>query len=1118
MRTLTSNALAAVNTPTGTKPLILLEIGWVDLTPVSKYADKNIGSYAGRIANMSTIDEIVKISGGSASGEVSVVLDDIAGDLKNIIDNNDIHLRPCWIYQLFDGMDVADKFLLMRGAINSPITWDEGARQLSFKVVTIVESKETGFSIEEGQFPLLPIDIVGKAWPLAFGNVVNVAALKITSPRKGVLTDGFGIHDYTLRRRIQLANAICCPNNSIISYKTNFGLNAANAIPNMNPNTGFPSNVSVVYGAQGSIAVGQQQVDLGNPITPGSSVANGTVTGTGSGVSQVPQYGPDPNCVKTRCDTVEQLNLELTQQTSFEFPTIRVFGGNQFRQGVPIILQVGGAYIIGSFAGEIFTITQRYHRDIVTNKTFTQGPSQAELDFILEQEPNRQAVLTGFGGENPADATAARIALQNAGPGTVSGRCVGNNFIDITDCQSLSMASLNEYPTSSFQWINAGSEVTYAFDEEIVYVANILPSTVKCVAAYRTLEDGQRLLLVVPPSYYTIRTTNYVTYNVVEVVMTKALSLQGVGWEDNIYVTLDSSVGPNTVDIIQWMIQKYTTFGVDATTFAAVRTAIDNYPSSFAMFNRKNILTALDEISMQARCALFIRDNTFFIKYLGTTPTPVATITESHITQNSLQITTDATENLVTRMIVTWNDDYALQSKLIVLRNNVNKYGLHEQTFDFYIYNNYWLVQKSAIFWMIRKSNTWRKLVFNTPLVMLPLEPYDDINLTIPDVAPGTFLGQVETATYDSSNDGINFEVWTPLLAGTQVQYPWAYPGSAAPDQLWPPDVVAQGVGFSVVAPVGHPLSSSTFPQNVPDDITVPNFQITNCKGAPLPTPNTNFCCTDVSKVQPSEFCGQKAQRTDDANDIKPPPRTDTNCPGALNISADPVFASTTPKFKALLKTANAAHQLAASAQAKALQAGGGQGGGGGAGNNSEDQATRKNDSFGKVPQKKKNQKVANDPSPNPACTTTITIAWFPITGLVSGGTLICVPAGPTRTETHTFGGCLDSNKSDGSASDAKQMLALLGQKGFGNTGGGTQELCDGGYSNSPCCHATYQVITPNCATCGKGQSDGTWMNVDKKGPTGVSGQQYTSIFEDGAMGNRGPTGTSDAGYGLNVT
>lgn len=1183
MKILTANALTQVATNLGTKPFILLEISWVNGVPNSLYADKDFEAYKGKILTITGLDDVVNVTGGSKSSQATVTLDDTDGTLKTIIDANDIHKRPCWIYQQFSGLSSADKFLLFRGEISSPIVWDEGARQLSFDIISTVESVEIGFSIEEGQFPLLPPNLVGKAWPLAFGSVVNVPAVQITSPREGILANGFGIHDWSIRRKLQLANAICCPNNSLNNYQVKFGSASILAQPTINPNTQL-STVPVTATNVGSV--------------------NGTSSGTGTGVSLNLRYGADPNCIKNKCDTIATLQYNLDQQMKFEFPSFRVFNGHQFAQNKTITLSIGGAYVVGSFSGETFTVQKYIHKDAVDKdlyhaNNYTDPPTAAELDFIInDQVPNaaftRGEVLQDFGTDNPGDAIAAFHAFRDAGPSSIIGACLNNQgmYFAATDCESLSLDSLNAYPSGSFQWCNAGEKVTYAFDEEVVYVANILPSTVRCVSAYRTLDNGERLLLVVPPEYYTIRTTDYFVYNVVEIVFGRLLSLLALGWEDQIYVTLDSSVGPNTVDIIEWLINTYqgsaaeglgvhTHYNIDDISFDTVRAQIDNYPSSFAYLDRRDIATALNEISMQARCALWLQDDTYYIKYLAANPTTVDTITEDHINQNSLQLTSTTTEELVTKMMVTWNDDYAIPSKLIILRNNVNKYGTVEQKFDFYIYNMYSLVQKSAIFWLIRKSNTWRRLTFKTPLVKMALESFDDVSFTLSDVSDGSFKGMIETATFNADDNTMTFDVWTDILAGTRVEYPWAYPAYISPTQLWPPDIAAQGIGFSVVAPIGHPLSSSAspYPVNVPDDVTAPNFLITNCaNGNNTDSANTNYCCiSPLTTVEPSEFCQfQQPFRVDDANDLKPPPRTDASCPGALNLGVDPILAQLPPKFNSLQRQVNNAQSRAASAAGAAYGAGGGKGGDGNQTNQGTGSQTTKTDPLSKLPQAKKNPPKA--PGTKPTCTMTITVCWFPIIEVAIGNLItVCLPAGELRCETYTFGGCRNSTRTDlttpqaqaaaqakltadQAATTAKNASALApgdaGLKAAADaavanaaaadaayqeaiTAEGAQNqffnqlaslnvvpadghnICPANSTSGPCCNATILVTDCKLGGCNPGTLDGEFMSVDKTaGDTNAPGY-FSGILFDGKGGFRGAAADgakTDTDMGINIT
>ena len=46
-------------------------------------------------------------------------------------------------------------------------------------MTTKIEDVEAGFSMEEGDFPLIPPDALGKAWPLAFGSVCDIQAVQV---------------------------------------------------------------------------------------------------------------------------------------------------------------------------------------------------------------------------------------------------------------------------------------------------------------------------------------------------------------------------------------------------------------------------------------------------------------------------------------------------------------------------------------------------------------------------------------------------------------------------------------------------------------------------------------------------------------------------------------------------------------------------------------------------------------------------------------------------------------------------------------------------------------------------------------------------------------------------
>ena len=159
----------------------------------------------------------------------------------------------------------------------------------------------------------------------------------------------------------------------------------------------------------------------------------------------------------------------------------------------------------------------------------------------------------------------------------------------------------------------------------------------------------------------------------------------------------------------------------------------------------------------------------------------------------------------MTKMKVKWRLSWADLSdqakdkaeKTIILRHNVAKYGTQEQEYDFYIYNQPDIVYKCATFWLIRKSNTWKRIKFKTFLNKLNLETFDAVTLDFAShyVANGPVLAVVEKANYNSADNCVDFECLVPVLAGTMEKYHFFWPAALPQTDTWPTaDEIAAGL------------------------------------------------------------------------------------------------------------------------------------------------------------------------------------------------------------------------------------------------------------------------------------------------------------------------------------
>lgn len=838
-RNISAPSLAKIGQQFGAEPIVILEIQWTEGGQLFKYADREIQpDIRGRVQQLGNIDAVVQVDKGGDSQELGVVLSDLDGEIKTIMDANDIHKRPCWVYQWFEGIDIAEKFLLFKGYISSPLVWSEHARTVSFDVISKIEDTEVGFSIEEGDFENPPQEVLGKPWPLCFGTVINAPALQVKALQQGKTAKGIGIRDPTLVYRLACAQLLRCPIN-FEAYK-------------------------IVY--QNSAPFSVQ-----------------------------PFFSEDPNCLKQKCEIIEGLELQYDEQGDFQFNSVEIYGGEKFPQNTTITLDIDGGKFTGKMNDTIFTITSRRHPSVLANGDFDFGPTRATIksecgnsagfppgfyakhkSFIdrymdqakgidniheLAQAPNLLRSIISF---------AENFTPQAPTPEEVTATAVASRY---------SFEFFNLLPSLDFFWANAGSTVTLDSNKEVIYVANLLPSTVHRVAAYRDLDNG-RHLVTVPASYYTVRQVDYTGYTgVVEIVFDRPLSSRKDGWSDDVYVTLTSSVGPNTVDEMEWLIETYTDFEIDSTSFDEVRDLIDNYPSHFMVPGRMNVVQLLQDMAYQSRCALYLRGDTFYIKYLSADPTVIDTIAKSDMEFETVELFHTDTEELVTKYVVEWREDYAAEEpNKVILRHNVKRYGTHEQTDDFYIYNILELVKKSATFWLIRKANTWRKLRCRTYFNKLTLETYDCAEVTYTALSDNPVKCIVEKADFDSATRRMDFEIWTPIKSGSRTPYDFAYPADIEEKELWPTveERIAGQAGsgkqpnFSVIAPNDHPLSNPTAPQV--------SLQCSGGQSIPAGAEISSFCRGDHGDSKPS-----------DRNDTKPTPKRPKDTSGDINTGTNPL-------------------------------------------------------------------------------------------------------------------------------------------------------------------------------------------------------------------------------------
>lgn len=707
MRTISAASLAKLIANYGTEPVNIIEIRW---TPdqIAWYADRDLDDgIQGKILAIDAMDAVINVSKNGSSTDLQITLDDTDGSIKAILDSVDIHKRPCFVYQWFTGIDLAEKFIVFQGLINSPITWREGDRTVSFTAVSQVEEREVGFSPEEGEFAAIPKNLIGQPWPMCFGTVLDVKGIPISEAASATLGEGTGIHDFTIPfqiRALQIQDAYL---GDLAAYW--FTVEAALR--------GIGENQAADSAHQNGLAAVQAQISVREQII--------------------------------------ELQAALAEQLSWETTPVRILGSEEFPQGISTVFEINGGIFRGRIINNYLHIEDREHPEAAAfcqyNGLFL-GHSPPQGTQLTDCRRLPRAVDSGFG------------------PDQIEGEQAG------------------------FFWADGGSQVKLYGNEPIDYVISIVPGTVLRVMAYKAVEGSKRLVQV-PDSYWSVRSETFGTITAVIVTLNRALSLlDGEGWDDGIYVTFESDIGPNTVDILEYIINLYLPeYETDDTSFDYVRDKVENYPSHFALLERKNVLQVLQEITFQARCAIWLSGDTFYLRYLPEVPTAVIDIDESDIDtddgSSTFELYHTDTEELVTVYTGLWRERYSQEEPIkTILRGNVNKYGAQKREDNFYIYNIEELVVKSMTFWLIRFMNTWKRVRFRTAIHTLKAETMDGINLNFATsyIANSSVIGLIEEATFDSDSRTISYDIWTPVKAGTMESYDLAWPADIDQETIFP--------------------------------------------------------------------------------------------------------------------------------------------------------------------------------------------------------------------------------------------------------------------------------------------------------------------------------------------
>jgi hypothetical protein len=268
----------------------------------------------------------------------------------------------------------------------------------------------------------------------------------------------------------------------------------------------------------------------------------------------------------------------------------------------------------------------------------------------------------------------------------------------------------------------------------LLFAVNCLGGTINEVYAYKTVEGSHRLFNV-PKVYWRTTSINSTgggvvsttpTFSVLAVTTKLPLSsLLNEFWDDQLYVSYTSAIGPSLSSILQFLIMTYTNF-----SYSSGLNSLAGFNCSFATVEQKDVMTQIKELCFQCNTAVWLSEGVFHFLYLPGAPSPAQSIGLSDVIADTLEIGITTTENIITKIKASWFFTYEFDTRnYYTARYNDFRYGVHELDVDYYAFQDLQAIAQSVLFWLYRKGNTWKRLKFSVPLKYISLQIFDVVTL-----------------------------------------------------------------------------------------------------------------------------------------------------------------------------------------------------------------------------------------------------------------------------------------------------------------------------------------------------------------------------------------------------
>lgn len=770
----------------------------------SYYGTREENQYKAQIESFGGLQSTVNSDGSANLSDASVTLFDIDQSLQQVITASEAEGSLAIVY--LDDQEV------FRGQVRDAV-WVDQSQTLEFDIVSFIESQELGYIVDENVYTPNNEVVVGKAWPVVFGNPQHVPAIFSQSTPRGKLSRpinlGWNIfnsgyydsgEEYPLRDDFLDINE--AELEAIVGAPIEDGATAVRYqqylfVPEQDylkfPGTDEePEEFKVsVDGVIFRVEKAGEIEDAGWALKIfKSNAAKYEDLACGNRPLADVDYSNPKVLWLTPTDTDKNLvgnyiYINYTKRTYVwddENKRTRTIETNEWYENICVRQEGLKCWFKYPFFTNRTPGSQPYLRpneDAVSANIYGLAKSGTTINFVYG------ASVTGLLVDYQEWLSEMREKLEAIHAPAEPGE---SRFSGIAD-----QLELIKYVKSAF-WSAAegASVVEWEPEEGDIYIANFFASNEVTGVYARRLIGEKEELVAVPSTYYEIdlsRTANLVdgsTRQVTTIEFSQPLdTYKDQGWDaSTVFVTLKSSVVPdgNPADICKYILDNFTNYTTQS--FNAVANSLSNNPTDFAYLGVADAFELARQIAWQARSALVSDSGTIRMVNVSLDGSPNFTFTENNTDFQSIKLTQVGLDRLITRNEGKWRKHYAEEDRFTSFSVNQNKFGYLLQNREMFAYNVERLANDALEFWTYRSGISWKIVELSATPASMNLEIYDIVRLNFTDF-PNLYAdkGVVIGYNYDFTNQKASFTILTSVAAGetTNDSRFWFAGGGSAP-------------------------------------------------------------------------------------------------------------------------------------------------------------------------------------------------------------------------------------------------------------------------------------------------------------------------------------------------